>query len=403
MPYNPGVQDRSGEILAGGIRNSFDAIGGAITGIAKQKEEAKQITSQNKAIETLLKTGAPQLGIPAEEIDKLLATSPDESPRDRNVRLTTTLQGAMTTRELKSRELQDRAARMQIAGEIQRQGRQAQGARALIGAMQGGVFNLDAYLQGGGDDAQLIEALSRASSPGKPMPGSRGFDKVTTAAGDLLQDLATGETVDPSKIIKPAAAPKSYPGGVEYSKDGKFFRSGPDDEWKAAPVGHSRDAADISFDTNLDVAMQKLDEFEGTVKKYGNFETAQLGNDKAKATLDQLPYQLAILTAKVVDPSSVAREGEVAAAQKYLIPAGFFTTNKTTLAAIDNMRSTFKQYRTARDEAKGGAASKPAPAAAAPGEIATFNSAAEVQEAAAAGTVKKGSMVRVGGNLFRVQ
>jgi len=95
-------------------------------------------------------------------------------------------------------------------------------------------------------------------------------------------------------------------------------------------------AADLAFESNASAALRYADEFENTVKKYGTFE---VGSPEGSAKLGQLPYQMAIAYAKIVDPSSVAREGEVAAAQKYIIPTGLLTRNDTALNAISNFRN----------------------------------------------------------------
>lgn len=95
-------------------------------------------------------------------------------------------------------------------------------------------------------------------------------------------------------------------------------------------------AADLAFESNASAALRYADQFEDTVKKYGTYE---LLSPKGSALLGQLPYQMAIAYAKVVDPASVAREGEVAAAQKYIIPTGMLTRNDTALSAINNFRN----------------------------------------------------------------
>lgn len=95
-------------------------------------------------------------------------------------------------------------------------------------------------------------------------------------------------------------------------------------------------AADLAFESNASAALRYADQFENTIKQYGTYE---LLSPKGSALLGQLPYQMAIAYAKVVDPASVAREGEVAAAQKYIIPTGMFTRNDTALSAINNFRN----------------------------------------------------------------
>lgn len=109
--------------------------------------------------------------------------------------------------------------------------------------------------------------------------------------------------------------------------------------------------AEVAFRSNVEVAKRKLDELEEIVKKHGNFENA-LGNPDARAKLQALPYDIAVLNAKIVDPTSVAREGEVSAAQKYLLPLGFWTPNAVTLAAIKERRATFDKYASERAAAQ---------------------------------------------------
>ena len=94
---------------------------------------------------------------------------------------------------------------------------------------------------------------------------------------------------------------------------------------------------DVSFVANVDAGLRYLDELEGVVQKFGNFESAA-GDQEAKAKLEAIPYQLAIAYAKIVDPESVAREGEVDAAKKYVVPMGLMVRNGQTMAAIENMR-----------------------------------------------------------------
>jgi hypothetical protein len=93
--------------------------------------------------------------------------------------------------------------------------------------------------------------------------------------------------------------------------------------------------ADVTFEQNASAALRFTDQLTDAIKQYGTFEIA---SSAGSAKLGQLPYQMAIAYAKTVDPSSVAREGEVAAAQKYLIPLGLTTRNETALSAAKSFR-----------------------------------------------------------------
>ena len=97
---------------------------------------------------------------------------------------------------------------------------------------------------------------------------------------------------------------------------------------------------DISFEQNATAALRYANELESTIKQYGTFEAY---NSTGSAKLAQLPYQMAIAYAKTVDPTSVAREGEVDAAKKYLIPIGMDTRDETALAALRGFRKDIEE------------------------------------------------------------
>lgn len=105
---------------------------------------------------------------------------------------------------------------------------------------------------------------------------------------------------------------------------------------------------DVAFGANVEVAGKMLGELEAAVKRSGTYESAWFGNEEDSATLDSNPYKLAITYAKIVDPASVAREGEVAAAQKYLIELGALSNRGKVLKQISHMKKTIKQYEVAR-------------------------------------------------------
>ena len=84
---------------------------------------------------------------------------------------------------------------------------------------------------------------------------------------------------------------------------------------------------DKDFAVNARVALAEAKKLRAVIKKDGNMETI-FGNPRSRAILKSSAYQLAINYAKIFDPASVARESEVEATQKYMIPMGLFTTNK---------------------------------------------------------------------------
>ena len=112
--------------------------------------------------------------------------------------------------------------------------------------------------------------------------------------------------------------------------------------------------------------------------------------------MDKRLYDIALDYAKIVDPASVAREGEVAAAQKYLLPIkGLGVRNSTAKKYIQDMRDTLSGRMTAKNSNRkntqgsagmgGGAGGFPRTVTDAQGRTATVSSEAELKEAQAEG------------------
>lgn len=171
--------------------------------------------------------------------------------------------------------------------------------------------------------------------------------------------------------------------GASVDDDGKVsVRYGPSPEDKTKMPT----AADQAFFSNAQELQAKLDDLEATVKKHGNWESA-MGDPESQAKLLQYPYAIAINYAKVVDPNSVAREGEVAAAQKYMIPMGFWTRNDLSKAAIKTMRAELTRRVKSYDTSQSPTAIKDA-AAAAPNRF-------DSEDAARSSGAKSGDVIEV--------
>jgi len=196
-------------------------------------------------------------------------------------------------------------------------------------------------------------------------------DPVEQAA--LMNRLAetTGTRTAPgTSIVVPAGLPEELVDAyvdrqvnkVKYYKEKAMMEPDPEkrrimmsvaDAGEKALVAKGKELtqADFAFESNIREAYRMADELENTVKKYGNFESM---DPEGSATLKQIPYLFAVSLAKVLDPGSVAREGEVEAARKFAIPMGTTPvsvgfnnpvtgpTTATTLAAIKSMRTRLK-------------------------------------------------------------
>lgn len=196
-------------------------------------------------------------------------------------------------------------------------------------------------------------------------------DPVEQAAlMNRLSETTGTRTAPGTSIVVPAGLPEELVDAyvdrqvnkVKYYKEKAMMEPDPEkrrimmnvaDAGEKALVAKGKELtqADFAFESNIREAYRMADELENTVKKYGNFETV---DPEGSATLKQIPYLFAVSLAKVLDPGSVAREGEVEAARKFAIPmgttpvsAGFNNpltgpTTATTLAAIKSMRNRLK-------------------------------------------------------------
>jgi hypothetical protein len=193
-------------------------------------------------------------------------------------------------------------------------------------------------------------------------------DPVEQAA--LMNRLAetTGTRAAPgTSIVVPAGLPEELVDAyvdrqvnkVKYYKEKAMMEPDPEkrrimmnvaDAGEKALVAKGKELtqADFAFESNIREAYRMADELENNVKKYGNYETV---DPEGSAKMAQIPYLFAVSLAKVLDPGSVAREGEVEAARKFAIPMGTTPvsvgfnnpltgpTTATTLAAIRSMRA----------------------------------------------------------------
>lgn len=170
MSYNPGVTDISGQLLGAGISQAASAIGQGIVGYKQKVDENKTLTAQSKALETLIPTYAQATGIPQDQIEQALQSSPDESPRQRYARLSSTLEGLVQVGTAKMQAMQRDAVGTNIAAEKQRMTIQAQeiqdslAERGRMRTMFGGTpspAEMKAMIDGGA----RFEELSPAANP----------------------------------------------------------------------------------------------------------------------------------------------------------------------------------------------------------------------------------------------
>ena len=193
------------------------------------------------------------------------------------------------------------------------------------------------------EQAALMNRLAETTGT-KVAPGT----SIAMPAGlpDELVDAYVDRQVNKVKFYKEKAA-------MEQDPEKRRIMSSIADAGEKSLIAKGKELtqADFAFETNIRDAARMADELESAVRKYGNYETF---DPEGSAKLGQLPYLFAVALSKVVDPGSVAREGEVEAAKKFAIPMGTSPvsvgfnnritgpTTAMTLSAISQMKNRLK-------------------------------------------------------------
>lgn len=218
-------------------------------------------------------------------------------------------------------------------------------------------------LVGTGADGTQIQSAFQAVAP--QQYGSVDQLQIDAALTGNKQQAGVAQGLIADKRQQAMKMMQMEYGFKQAMEDKKFNRDLLLEQMKLSKTNKDLKPEEVAFQTNINVADKMLNDLEQTINEKGTFEMGfgTEASKKASAKLDALPYQLAITYAKIVDPNSVAREGEVAAAQKYLLDLGLFSNEGKAKEALTNMRDTIKSYAQARGMAQGKA---PTPASANP-------------------------------------
>lgn len=371
--YNPGVQDRSGELLVQGILSGAQGLASALERRATLK---RQEYDMGKAAEMFVKAKPEllkEMGFADETEFKNL------SARDKAASVTGYVKRLGVEEARRGAEI-DELRKKDLQAQIDtRQGdalsdylynRQVAASRvppqlkAVVGDLASPTFapldlakyasespweqpapsvpDLRAYMARSGmrpeRQMQMAEALKAFGALEQPPPLPLGATIDLPGGGRLIGTGGEPKYEPPQKVetkpdpkLLPAIDPntgKPIPGMA-------LTQSG-------SPVEINRDRGakltegDKAFKANAKEMITKLDELDSIIEKHGNFE---LVDASTSAKLRQLPLGIAVNYAKIVDPASVAREGEVAAAQKYMLPTGLLTRNAVSKAAIAALKA----------------------------------------------------------------
>jgi hypothetical protein len=270
--YNPGVQDRSGELLARGIEKAGDSLADAITKIGQQHAELKgwKALADARGIDTKkLNLEGIKLKVANQEWEQ------GQADRARVAR------GYAAQRNVLGDLLGKTQGTFQpnaVAGAITGAGDNGAGGFDLASRMVGQVRPPQLNLSAG--NQTILEALNKNRDLLFTPAGQTLFDKITggmaaqpkqapqavdVGGTKMIWDPTTGRMMQPRAV--PAPVPQDWqpvmkdvngvkmyqdkPNGTwkalplseqragggqpELSQDGKFFRTGPMDSWKPMP------------------------------------------------------------------------------------------------------------------------------------------------------------------------
>lgn len=244
---------------------------------------------------------------------------------------------------------------------------------AAVGGGQGAVAGLAGGLSGGAQGMQSIadnkkakrkELLAQAEKAGDR---AAKIDDQSLAHAEALQEQGfrsgeyeKGRKFEGQKLDKELSfrgREGSLNRATELQKtrmnifgdlEGKRITA--DSKGAGKPLGD----ADKNFYANASTAMQNLDALEKLVGGKGGTNWSPASNPfadpKMAGQLNQMLYDTAVAYAKIVDPASAAREGEVESILKNALPVGATVSPKTSIEAFRHMKQLIRQKAAARGE-----------------------------------------------------
>jgi hypothetical protein len=183
-----------------------------------------------------------------------------------------------------------------------------------------------------GSEAPGVSAPAAPTALGTPAPSVQPPWRVSGVS-------PSGPTLEP---VYPTKPPEIVERPLPNGGKGMFIRTidPKSNKEDLTPYNQPDSANKISDKTvtlqNLNAARRYAQQLKEVIDRSGTWES-RMGSRQDAAALEQIPYLMAISMAKILDPGSVAREGEVDAAKKYLIPLGAFANADVAKASIDRL------------------------------------------------------------------
>jgi hypothetical protein len=217
MGYVP-VQRDAGQIMYQGAMQRARTLGQTardITDFLYQKEEEnKAFGSKLKSLESLLQTHSDKFGIKEDQLKQFLSVNPNESPKERYLRLGNFIEGSIQAAQLEKINLANRKAQLDLdqmkkLGELYSSFGQDQ-------TQAGGVQGAPSQLQRGTGEMSLMgltrQAPSGQPAGAQPMMGAQPFDFSMPPASQMAPTSAQVAGGQPQPAprrftkVEPAAA-----------------------------------------------------------------------------------------------------------------------------------------------------------------------------------------------------
>jgi hypothetical protein len=249
MPYNPGVQDISGQLYGQGIERAAQGFTKGVQEYWRKKEEKER---ENEFV-GWMKGNAQKMGLPITgddaEDDKMIRAGYKAVGPQQMMAFTQYLQEkeareqeAQAREEMRQAQIAQMSAHTdQVRAMMAERETEGSAVRAAFDPsagtaqqiMQGRSFEQleptgevdrgEAYMRAGGRDPQMAKALMR----------ERAWEPRKIQLDD---EDAVIMTSPHSAVPAPSSRPKKLKSAEpEKSADGKFYRSGPEDDWKPVP------------------------------------------------------------------------------------------------------------------------------------------------------------------------
>lgn len=117
MAYQP-VQRNAGEIMYNAAMRRAQTLGGAfdtaVNTMYERQEENKAFNSKLKALESMIQTHSTKFGMDPDQLKQFLSVNPNESPKERYLRIGGFFEGTIKAAELQKMQLANQKAQTEI-------------------------------------------------------------------------------------------------------------------------------------------------------------------------------------------------------------------------------------------------------------------------------------------------